>query len=178
MAGAGGSGVAGMPSELMISVDGYMMGDRFCFKAEASNSGGNHSPLIEWSGVPAGTQSLALTMYDQTNQTPHRIVCNMPPTLMSQPANIGTTVPEGAQVSTGHSKPGNPWYGPGAGGNAHSYEIRIWALASPTLEGGCGTSGADATRAVYQKLKTAPTSVVLGSAYKVLWGNVDGKCFP
>jgi hypothetical protein len=46
------------------------------------------------------------------------------------------------------------------------------------LEGGCDTSGADATRAVYENLKAAPPTVVLDSAYQVLWGNVEGECTP
>ncbi|HEX2870023.1 MAG TPA: hypothetical protein VHP33_02180 [Polyangiaceae bacterium] len=176
-AGSGGAGPANA-GKLTIMVDGIQMGDRLCFRPEASNSGGNHSPKIDWIDVPPGTQSLALTMYDQTNKTPHRIVCNLPPTLMGQPADIKAMLPDGAQASTGHSKPGNAWYGPGAGGNAHAYEIAIWALATPTLEGGCNVSGADATRAVYDKLKSAPPTLVLASDAKVLWGNVDGKCTP
>lgn len=171
----GGSPGAG---KLTLTVDGIPMGDRLCFKPEASNSGGNHSPKMAWSGVPEGTRSLVLTMYDQTNTTPHRIVCNLAPTLMEQAADIKTMVPDGAQVSTGHSKPGNAWYGPGAGGNAHAYEIAIWALSTPLLEGGCNMSGADATRAVYNKLKSAPPTLVLASDAKVLWGSVDGRCTP
>jgi phosphatidylethanolamine-binding protein (PEBP) family uncharacterized protein len=117
-------------------------------------------------------------MYDQTNMTPHRIVCNIPPTETGQAADIGTMVPAGAMVSTGHNKPNNMWYGPGAGGDAHSYEIAIWALSTPTLEGGCSMSGATPTRAVYNKLKTAPATLVLAHDAKVLWGNVNGMCTP
>jgi Raf kinase inhibitor-like YbhB/YbcL family protein len=175
----GGGGSGGAPNtKLTITVDGVTMGDRLCFKPEASNSGGNHSPKIDWTGIPAGTQSLVLTMYDQSNTTPHRIVCNIPPTVMGQAADIKAVIPDGAQVSTGHSKPDNAWYGPGAGGNAHSYEIRIWALSTPTLEGGCTMSGAAPTRAVYDKLKNAPPTLVLASDFKVLWGNVNGMCTP
>ena len=78
--------------------------------------------------------------------------------------------------STGHNKPGNMWYGPGAGGAAHAYEIRVWALSTPMLEGGCGASGAGPTRAVYMKLKNAPATLVLASDGKVLHGNVNGSC--
>ncbi len=176
--GSGGSGGAPSNAKLTITVDGTQMGDRLCFKPEASNSGGNHSPKIDWTGIPAGTQSLVLTMYDQSNTTPHRIVCNIPPTVMGQAADIGTAIPDGAQVSTGHSKPNNAWYGPGAGGDAHAYEIRIWALSTPTLEGGCSMSGAVPTKAVYDKLKSAPATLVLASDFKVLWGNVNGMCTP
>jgi phosphatidylethanolamine-binding protein (PEBP) family uncharacterized protein len=180
MGGAPGMGGAagGATGKFTITVDGIMMMDRLCFKPEASNSGGNKSPKIDWTTPPEGTKSLALTMFDQTNNTPHRIVCNIMPDVTGQVANVGTMVFPGAQVSTGHSKPGNMWYGPGAGGDAHSYEIAIWALSTPMLEGGCATSGATATRAVYNKLKNAPTTLVLAHDAKVLWGNVNGKCFP
>jgi phosphatidylethanolamine-binding protein (PEBP) family uncharacterized protein len=110
--------------------------------------------------------------------TPHRIVCNIPADIRMQMADVKTFVWPGAQVSTGHNKPGNPWYGPGAGGAAHSYEIAIWALSTPMLDGGCSMSGAAPTRAVLTKLRTAPATLVLAHDSKVLWGNVDGKCFP
>jgi phosphatidylethanolamine-binding protein (PEBP) family uncharacterized protein len=122
--------------------------------------------------------SYVLTMFDQSNMTPHRIVCNIPPTETMQAANIGTMLPMGAQASTGHNKKDNMWYGPGAPGDAHSYEITIWALSTPMLEGGCGTSGATATKAVMAKLKAGIGTFVLASDSKVLWGNVDGKCMP
>jgi phosphatidylethanolamine-binding protein (PEBP) family uncharacterized protein len=171
--GAGGSGAGG---PFTITVDGIMMGNRLCFKPEASNSGGNHSPKIDWTTPPPGTKSLVLTMYDQTNMTPHRVVCNIMPTVTGQQADVKMMVPDGAQVSTGHNKTGNPWYGPGAGGAAHSYEIAIWALSTPMLEGGCGTSTAAATRAVLAKLRGGSPTLVLAHDAKVLWGNVDGKC--
>ena len=52
----------------------------------------------------------------------------------------------------------------------------IWALATPMLDGGCGMSGAAPTPAVYNKLKMAPSSLVLASDGKVLHGNVNGQC--
>jgi phosphatidylethanolamine-binding protein (PEBP) family uncharacterized protein len=184
-AGGTGAGGAGPPGKFTITVDGVMMGTRLCFKPEASNSGGpkpnaggNKSPKIDWTTPPEGTKSLVLTMFDQSNQTPHRIVCNMMPDVTGQKADVGTYVPPGAQVSTGHNKPMNMWYGPGAGGDAHSYEIAIWALSTPMLDGGCAMSGATGTKAVYNKLKNAPPTLVLAHDAKVLWGNVDGKCTP
>jgi phosphatidylethanolamine-binding protein (PEBP) family uncharacterized protein len=149
---------------------------RLCFKSEASNSGGNKSPKMDWTTPPAGTQSYVLTMFDMSNNTPHQIVCNISKDVMGRPADTKTTIPMGAQSSTGHNKAGNMWYGPGAGGAAHAYEIRIWALATPMLDGGCGMSGAGPTRAVYNKLKAAPSTLVLASDGKVLHGNVNGQC--
>jgi phosphatidylethanolamine-binding protein (PEBP) family uncharacterized protein len=174
-ADAGADGPPSSGGKFTITVDGVMMGTRLCFKKEASNSGGNKSPLITWMNPPAGTMSYALTTFDMTNNTPHRIVCNIPPTEVMQAADIKTMLPMGAQASTGHSKPGNMWYGPGAG-DVHAYEIRIWALSTPMLEGGCGTSGATPTRNVYNKLKAGMGTLVLASDFKVLYGNVNGDC--
>jgi phosphatidylethanolamine-binding protein (PEBP) family uncharacterized protein len=184
--GGGGStgadaGTDGPPSsggKFTITVDGEMMGTRLCFKPEASSSGGNKSPLITWTNPPAGTMSYVLSMYDQSNKTPHRIVCNIPPTETMQAANIGTMLPMGAEAGTGHTKPGDPWYGPGAPHPAHSYEIAIWALSTPMLEGGCKGDGGTATNAVLAKLKAGIGTLVLATDSKVLWGAADGKCTP
>jgi Raf kinase inhibitor-like YbhB/YbcL family protein len=173
-----GSADMGATGALTITIDHTphpTMAGRLCFKKDSTNSGGDKSPKIDWSGVPAGTQSFVLTTYDQTNMTPHQIVCNITPDVMGRPADSKTMIPPGAQSSTGHNKPGNMWYGPGAG-DVHAYEIRIWALSTPMLEGGCGASGAAGTRAVYMKLKNAPATLVLGSAAKVLYGNREGAC--
>jgi hypothetical protein len=43
--------------------------------------------------------------------------------------------------------------------------------------GGCGTSGATATRAVYDSLKANSGGLVIAKAAQILWGSADGKCF-
>jgi phosphatidylethanolamine-binding protein (PEBP) family uncharacterized protein len=177
--GMGGADTGGGTGAFTITIDHIphpTRAGRLCFKPEASNSGGNKSPKMDWTNPPAGTQSYVLTMFDMSNNTPHQIVCNISKDIMGRPADTKTTIPPGAQSSTGHNKAGNMWYGPGAGGAAHAYEIRIWALATPMLDGGCGMSGAGPTRAVYNKLKAAPSTLVLASDGKVLHGNVSGQC--
>lgn len=149
---------------------------RLCFLPEAGANGpmgGDVSPKMDWSAPPEGTKSLAITWYDRSNSTPHQIICNISADLRGLPANQGTKIPMGAQASTGHNKPGNHWYGPGT--SVHEYEVTIWALSTPMLEGGCGTSGGGPTRMVYNKLKNAPKTLVLASDQKVLWGAASGN---
>jgi phosphatidylethanolamine-binding protein (PEBP) family uncharacterized protein len=165
--------------KLMITIDddkATSTPDRLCFKKEASNSGGNHSPKIDWSTPPAGTMSLVLMMEDLSNTTPHRVVCNMKPTETGMAADIKAMVPENAMAGTGHGKPMDAWYGPGAGGAAHKYEITIFALATPMLEGGCGPGKKAIPARDYLKAHKADKAVVLDWDAKTLWGNVDGSC--
>ena len=52
-------------------------------------TGSNVSPALSWSGVPAGTKSFAVTMYDPDAPTAsgwwHWVVFNLPPTVTSLP---------------------------------------------------------------------------------------------
>jgi phosphatidylethanolamine-binding protein (PEBP) family uncharacterized protein len=151
-------------------------GDHKCFKPEASNDNGNHSPKMDWTMPPAGTKSLVVTTYDLTGKSPHQFVCNIMPDVMGRPADTKGEIPPGAEVGYGFG--GKPfWFGPGAGGAAHSYQITVWALATDKLEGGC-KGDTTFVRAAYVKLNAAKDNkaVVLGSASETLWGNVAGKC--
>jgi phosphatidylethanolamine-binding protein (PEBP) family uncharacterized protein len=151
---------------------------RLCFRPSATNSGGNHSPKIDWMNIPAGTKSLILTTEDLSN-TPvcHQIICNIPPTVMGNPADAKGMIPMGAQVSYGHPMK-TAWYGPGAGPPLRNYEIKVWALATPMFEGGCsGDPGASRGHCARLKSMASDKAVVLGTASKVLWGEADGmKC--
>ena len=175
----GSAAETGAPAgKMMITVDSDPVTStptHLCFKKEASNSGGNHSPKIDWTPPPKGTMSLVLMMEDLSNKTPHRIVCDMMPTETGQVADVKTMVPAGAMVGTGHGKPGNPWYGPGA--TLHQYEITIFALATPKLQGGCGPDKDTAIKARdYLKGHKTDTTVVLDSDSKILWGDQAGNC--
>ena len=116
--GSGGMEAGGNTGAFTITIDHIphpTRAGRLCFKPEASNSGGNKSPKMDWTTPPAGTQSFVLTTFDMSNNTPHQIVCNIPKDVMGRPADTKTTIPPGAQSSTGHNKAGNMWYGPGRG---------------------------------------------------------------
>ena len=185
---AGGSGGAkgdagptegGSSAKLTITVDHDMATstpDRLCFKKEASSSGGDKSPKIDWTAPPAGTKSLVVMVEDMTGTpTPHQVVCNLKPTETGRPADAGATIPEGAEKGTGHGKPMDRWYGPGAGA-VHKYEITVFALATEKLQGGCtGQAGARAARNYLRDNKTNK-AVILDFDTKALYGNASGAC--
>jgi phosphatidylethanolamine-binding protein (PEBP) family uncharacterized protein len=152
---------------------------RLCFRPSATNDNGNHSPKIDWTGVPPEAKSLVLTTEDLTG-TPvcHQIICNIPPTVTGNPADAKGMIPAGAEASYGHAGK-TAWYGPGAGPPLRNYEIKIWALATPMFEGGCG-GPPTSSRMHCARLKAMANdkTKVLATASKVLWGQRDGTGCP
>jgi Raf kinase inhibitor-like YbhB/YbcL family protein len=106
----------------------------------ARYGGGDISPALSWSGVPAGTQSLAITMFDPDAGSDgwwHWVVVDIPAktTSLAQGAGSGT-LPEGArhlENSNGNASYHGPC--PPAGSGVHHYEITLWALGEkPALD--------------------------------------------
>jgi phosphatidylethanolamine-binding protein (PEBP) family uncharacterized protein len=98
----------------------------------------NQSPQLTWSGVPEGTLSLALTMYDASLKNTHFILYDLPLTLAMLPAGLPRgampTTPTGAKWISAFG--GTPGYeGPG-GGSVDSYELVLWAIKSAHLDVG------------------------------------------
>ncbi len=104
-------------------------------------SGGNVSPELHWSGVPAGTKSFGLTMYDPDAPTGsgwwHWVVYNIPASTTSLSLGAGDAsgakLPAGAvQGRTDFGKPGygGPCPPPGA---PHHYIFTLYALKVPSL---------------------------------------------
>lgn len=102
-------------------------------------TGGNVSPALNWSGVPAGTQSLVLTAYDPDAPTGsgfwHWAVYNIPATATGLPAGAGSaggTLPAGAaQLRNDGGQPGYVGACPPAGDRAHRYVFTLYALSAP-----------------------------------------------
>ena len=95
--------------------------------------GSDRSPPLAWTGVPAGTQSLALIVDDPDAPDPaaprmtwvHWVVYNLPPT----PCAIGA----GASLPTGTREGLNDWQRTGYGGpcppvGRHRYVHKLYAL--------------------------------------------------
>lgn len=111
-------------------------------------TGGNVSPELVWSHVPAGTKSLALTVHDPDAPTGsgfwHWAVYNLPPTLRGLPRGAGNsfaTLPAPAVAGmndfhdTGVSG-ANGLYGgpcPPAGDAPHRYVFTLYAIAVPDV---------------------------------------------
>jgi Raf kinase inhibitor-like YbhB/YbcL family protein len=97
--------------------------------------GQNISPELSWSGAPAGTRSLALTMIDldvKPAQWSHWIVVNLPPTTTGLAR--GAALPGGASAvvsNFGDASYDGPCPPPGSG--VHRYRLTIWALPQATL---------------------------------------------
>ena len=95
--------------------------------------GQNVSPQLSWSGVPAGTRSLAITMIDisvEPSQWSHWVLMNLPPDI--------TSLARGTKVLPGAAKAIKSNFGeasydgpcPPEGSGVHQYQITIWALSS------------------------------------------------
>ena len=98
--------------------------------------GGNISPALAWSGVPAGTKSLALTMYDPDAPTGsgwwHWVLYDIPPSLVRLPEGAGNprshAAPRGSvegRTDFGTDAYGGPCPPPGA---PHHYILTLYAL--------------------------------------------------
>jgi Raf kinase inhibitor-like YbhB/YbcL family protein len=114
--------------------------------------GTNRSPVLRWSGVPTGTKSFALTLFDLDERgTPsgwwHWVVYDIPPTVTGLTADAGAAggrgLPQGAslgRVDTGHVSYDGPCPDPGTG--AHRYLFTLYALSVAKLPVPENASGA------------------------------------
>jgi hypothetical protein len=93
-------------------------------------NGGNISPALAWSGIPANTKTLAVTIFDEDANPSgwwHWIVMNIPTNVTS--IARGGEVPKGSVI--GENDFGDTGYGgpcPPPGSGQHHYDITVWAL--------------------------------------------------
>lgn len=97
----------------------------------------NISPQLDWSGVPAGTQSFAVTLRDVTFGQPLWAIWNIPATESGLPADLAKdtailTTPAGAEQSSATFADGDGYFGPEAGCNVFQFDL--FALSLPTFE--------------------------------------------
>ncbi|PWC34428.1 phosphatidylethanolamine-binding protein [Azospirillum sp. TSO35-2] len=114
-------------------------------------TGGNQSPTLSWSEPPAGTRSLAATVYDPDAPTGsgwwHWVVFNLPVQTRALPAGAGDpakpALPAGAVQS--RTDFGGPGYGgpcPPQGDTPHRYIVTVHALKVESLPLPADASGA------------------------------------
>ena len=116
-------------------------------------TGGNVSPALEWSGVPAGTKSLALQVHDPDAPTGagfwHWAVYNIPPTatgLAQGAGNSPDTLPAPAYggntdfFDTGATGVNGNYGGPcpPVGDAPHHYHLTLYALAVDDVQAAGG----------------------------------------
>jgi Raf kinase inhibitor-like YbhB/YbcL family protein len=104
-------------------------------------TGQNISPTLEWSNVPPGTRSFAVTAYDPDAPTGsgwwHWVMYNIPGTTTSLPAGVGTgrNAPRGS--AQGNTDFGTRGYGgpcPPPGDAPHHYKFTVFALRVDRLD--------------------------------------------
>lgn len=100
-------------------------------------SGGNTSPAVSWQGVPAGTKSFAVTLYDPDAPTGsgwwHWVAFNIPAGTNRLAPDAGNPakglMPTGAvQSRTDFGKPGFGGACPPKGHGPHRYQLSVHAL--------------------------------------------------
>jgi Raf kinase inhibitor-like YbhB/YbcL family protein len=136
--GQRGGGPAGPPLTMTVAgfADGGQIPVKFSQAAEGAAPGEGTSPAITWSNAPAGTQSFVLHMHDMdlarnrtTDDQPHWVVWNIPPTETGLPEGVpkGSPRPDGSQQV---SATGAVYRGPGAPatGPLHHYVFELFAL--------------------------------------------------
>jgi Raf kinase inhibitor-like YbhB/YbcL family protein len=114
-------------------------------------SGGNKSPQLAWSDVPAGTRSFAVTAFDPDAPTGsgfwHWVVVNIPSGVSELPFDAGNPnsgkLPAGAlQVRTDFGAPGYGGPCPPQGDHPHRYLFTVYAVGVDQLPVTADTSAA------------------------------------
>jgi len=109
--------------------------------------GENVSPALTWSGVPAGTKSLALVTEDPDAPSGifiHWVLYNMPPGLSGLPEKVAASPQVAGTGTQGSSGFGRPGYGGPCPppGKAHRYYFKLYALdLDPQLPTGLNAAG-------------------------------------
>jgi len=91
--------------------------------------GGDKSPPLQWTGIPAGTKEIALVVRDVSiGGFVHWVITRMDPTL----GGIAESTPPSGSVQANNSI-GRPGYaGPCPPSGTHHYEFRVYALSQPS----------------------------------------------
>jgi Raf kinase inhibitor-like YbhB/YbcL family protein len=129
-------------------------------------NGDNRSPALEWAHAPAGTQSFAVTLYDETARFWHWEIYNIPANQTKLPADAGN--PQKALAPKG-SVQGKNDYGtvgfggpcPPKGSGVHRYVYTVYALKVPTLNIPA-KSKPEAIASAIEKESLAKASIVSG----------------
>lgn len=113
--------------------------ERFIFN-DWGCTGDNLSPALEWSGVPEGTKSLALTMYDPDAPTGsgfwHWVLFNIPADATGIPEDVANAGGLPELTVQGRTDWGAPGYGgpvPPPGDKPHRYVFTLHALSVDAL---------------------------------------------
>jgi Raf kinase inhibitor-like YbhB/YbcL family protein len=149
---AGQAGTAAGGSAFAITSSEHAEGAPFASALTCAGDG--RSPALAWTAGPAGTQSYAITFFDETLVATnnvngyHWVIWDIPSTTLALPASL----PSGAMLSTPVTAkqlsplnnfdhlPANTYFGPcpnaiGGTSNNDTYAFTIYALNVPNLTG-------------------------------------------
>jgi Raf kinase inhibitor-like YbhB/YbcL family protein len=161
MAGSSAAGAGGMAAPFALMPVGFpMAGDELTFP-ESANPPTNASPEFTWTGVPAGSKSLAVVFRDLGNDAIKWIIWDIPPSVTRLPPNISkvampSEVPGSSQLG---SLDNQGYAGPGSG--ARQYDFKLWALDTAKLPVTRGSTTAQIHRDVLPAHDIAITDPVL-----------------
>ena len=136
--------------------EGAKFGSMYTCAANNGTFGSGVNPELDWTGVPAGTMSFAITFIDtkigaDMAMGQHWAIWDIPATVTEFPK--GTTTLTGALAGAMQS---NKYLAPCPSGN-DTYEYTLYALSSPTLSvtgaSGSGTSNSAGVAKVLAALK-------------------------
>jgi len=116
-----------------------------------TGDGADRSPPLRWSGLPQGTQELALVVEDPDAPTPepwvHWLLYKIPPAVTELPEGIAPALhpgsPSGPRQGRNSWPNGIGYRGPAPprGHGVHRYVFKLFALGAPlALEGGAKKS--------------------------------------
>jgi Raf kinase inhibitor-like YbhB/YbcL family protein len=98
----------------------------------------NISPELRWTGVPAGTQSFAIVLFDVTFGQAHWVIWNIPANVTMLAANVPKdtatpATPAGARQANANFAPqgGDGYFGPHLPCNV--FHFALYALSSSTF---------------------------------------------
>ena len=115
----------------MIDLRSPAFSDMTMLPRRCSRDGGNVSPAVEWSSVPAGTEELVLLCEDR--DTPQRFIHWLVSSIDPGTTGVeeGRTIPGSTSWRNGFGETG--WGGPQppVGDDPHRYFFRLFALSRP-----------------------------------------------
>jgi Raf kinase inhibitor-like YbhB/YbcL family protein len=146
------AGAAGFTLSSPTIAPGATLGEAQVFNGFGC-SGKNISPALRWSGVPSGTKSFAVTVYDPDAPTGsgwwHWVVYNIPAATTELPEGAGAADGKGALPAgavQGRTDFGSAAFGgacPPPGDKPHRYVFTVYALKTDKID-----APADATAAL------------------------------
>jgi Raf kinase inhibitor-like YbhB/YbcL family protein len=103
----------------------------------AQGTGGNASPPLAWSGVPAGTKSFAIVLHDTGNNNTHWVLYDIPATVTSLPKGIAKTASPATPAGSKQVKSYDNSYGymGPCPNQEHVYTFTVYAMPTATTPG-------------------------------------------